>query len=80
MEKFTQKQLRSFGNEEVFWKRLKDYQAQNNTTGLPSAYELGYEAVGYSSGLYGCNGSLFKDKETNELIGVVGYNSNIYIR
>lgn len=80
MERFTQKQIRSFGGSDEFYARLHQWQTENNTTGLPSAYSLGLECVGYSAGVYGCNGSLFRDIETNRLYGCADRGYHIYVR
>ena len=60
-------------------KRLKDYQIAHKTSGIPSAYALGLECVGYSGGSYGCNGHLYRDIETGELLGTTGRDKFIYI-
>lgn len=76
--KLTQKEIRSIGNAEKFWNRLDVWQKENNCTGIPSAATLKLERIGYSSGVYGCNGSLFRDIENGELIGVAGRNYAMY--
>ena len=60
-------------------KRLKDYQIAHKTSGIPSAYALGLECVGYSGGSYGCNGHLYRDIKTGELLGTTGRDKFIYI-
>lgn len=80
MERFTQKQIRSFGGRDEFNAKLHEWQTEHNTAGLPSAYSLGLECVGYSVGVYGCNGSLFKDLATGRLYGCADRGYHIYIR
>ena len=80
MTKYTQKQLRNIGGYDKFSKRLSTWQKAHNTTGLPSAYQLGLECIGYSCGQLGCNGSLFRDLETGELFGCASRGYHIYIR
>ena len=80
MTQFTQKQLRAIGNADEFNKRLTAWQTANKTTGLPTAYALGVECIGYAVGAYGCSGSLFRDIKTGELFGLAGRGYHIYIR
>ena len=62
-----------------FWRRLEKYQKDNNTTGIPKAWDLGLVKIGYSAGVYGCNGTLYEDIETGDVIGAVGRGYNIYV-
>lgn len=80
MTRFTQKQLRSIGNEQRFYDRVKQYQHEHNTTGLPSPYDINVECIGYSAGYYGCNGSLFRDLTTGEMFGIGRRDYTIFIR
>lgn len=38
-----------------------------------------YEQIGYSAGVYGCNGMLFQGRETGKLYAVASRSSAIYI-
>ena len=80
MQKFTQKQLKQIGGAEAFAERLSAWQKEHNTTGLPRASQLDLECIGYSVGVYGCNGSLFRDLSTGELFGLGSRGYHIYIR
>lgn len=80
MVRYTQKQLRNIGNADKLYARVKAYQEERNTTGLPEAYTIGVECIGYSAGVNGCNGSLFRDLETGELFGIGKCDYTIYIR
>lgn len=80
MERYTQKQIRTIGGADKFAERLAKWQTEHNTTGLPTAYALGLECIGYSLGVYGCNGSLFRDPSTGEVFGLASRGYHIYIR
>ena len=79
MVRTTQKEIRRFGNEELFWERLKKYQKDNNTSGVPCASELGLKCIAYSVGVYGCNGTAYVD-ENGTIIGVPTRSYNSYVR
>lgn len=64
-----QKEIRQYDAREELHARLNAWQKANNTTGLPRPSELGLELVARSYGVYGANGSLFRDIETGELLG-----------
>lgn len=71
MEKFTQKQLKTlvkFGHAID----ATDYQ-------LRSDIDENYTQIGYSSGVYGCNGMLLKGRETLRLYAITGRTTAIYI-
>lgn len=71
MIELKQKQIKqqlhcSNGPEEV-WRRLREYQKEHNTTGMPSAYHLNLRVLGYSYGTYGVNGMMWQDITTGEI-------------
>lgn len=80
MTRYTQKQIKAIGNADKLHNRVRKYQEEHNTTGLPTAYAINVECIGYSTGVYGCNGSLFRDLTTGELFGVGTRDYTIYLR
>lgn len=83
MLKTTQKEIKRLearynGPGEV-WERVKKYQAEHNTSGIPSAYTLGLEVFAYSVGMYGCNGVAFRDLKTGEIYASGRRDNLIYI-
>lgn len=74
-----QKEIREHENREAVYAKVKAWQNEHNTTGLPSACRLGLEVVGRSYGVYGANGTLFRDLETGELYGVPARDETIYL-
>lgn len=77
--KTTQKFIRQYDKTEEFYNRLKKWQEEHNTSGLCDAYALGLKRIAYSAGVYGCNGTLYEDTTTHEIIGVPSRGYNIYI-
>lgn len=73
------KDIRMYENREEVMDRIEKYQKDHNTTGLPSAYEIGLRCIGRSYGVYGANGSLFEDVKTGELFGVCSRDYTIYL-
>ena len=71
MEKYTIKQLKSLVNSGV----AIDVTNANSKSEVPESYTQ----VGYSSGLYGCNGMLLKGCDTGKLYAVTGRTTAIYI-
>lgn len=70
MKKYTQKELR----------RLVDLGVALNITKSHNREDLGerYEQVGYSKGIYGCNGKLFQG-ESGQMYAIIGATSALYI-
>ena len=70
MKKYTQKELR----------RLVDLGVALNITKSHSREDLGerYEQVGYSKGIYGCNGKLLQG-ESGQMYAIIGATSALYI-
>lgn len=70
MEKYTQKQLRSLVASGV----AKDVTNAHNREAIPESYRQ----IGYSAGIYGCNGMLLQG-ESGQLYAVTSRTSAIYI-
>lgn len=70
MEKYTQKQLKSFVNSGV----AKDVTNANSRKDIPE----NYTQIGYSAGLYGCNGMLLKG-ESGQLYAVTARTNAIFV-
>lgn len=76
MTKYTQKQLRAM---------IRDGLATDITNGtIETRKEIEekegyYTQVGYSAGVYGCNGMLFKGHNTGALYAIVGSTSAIFV-
>jgi hypothetical protein len=70
MEKMTQKELKRL----VRVGAAKDITDSSSRSNIPE----GYSQVGYSSGIYGCNGMLLRG-ESGQLYAVTGRTSAIYI-
>ena len=70
MKKYTQKELR----------RLVDLGVALNITKSHDRTDLGerYEQVGYSKGIYGCNGKLLQG-ESGQMYAIIGATSALYI-
>lgn len=70
MRKYTQRQLKNL---------CIDGLAENITTAAPDPERRrACDAVGYSSGVYGCNGCLLRDRNTGKLYVIAARNSNIF--
>ena len=76
MTKYTQKQLKELVKnglaEDVTY-------ADNNKRREIEEAEGYYTQVGYSSGVYGCNGMLLKGNKTGKLYAVTSRSTAIYI-
>ena len=70
MEKMTQKELKRLVNVGA----AKDITYSSSRRDIPEDYRQ----VGYSSGVYGCNGMLLRG-ESGQLYAVTGRTSAIYI-
>ena len=70
MKKYTQKELR----------RLVELGIALNITKSRNRTDLGerYEQVGYSKGIYGCNGKLLQG-ESGQMYAIIGATSALYI-
>ena len=71
MEKYTIKQLKSLVNSGA----AIDVTHAKEKNDIPESYTQ----VGYTSGLYGCNGMLLKGYDTGKLYAVIGRTTAIYI-
>ena len=76
MTKYTQRQLR-----EMVARGMAENitNATNETRNDIEQKEGYYTQVGYSSGIYGCNGMLFKGKNTGTLYAITSRSQAIYI-
>lgn len=70
MEKYTQKQLRNL---------VATGAALDITNSATRAIPENYRQVGYSSGVYGCNGMLLKGLETGRLYAITDRTTAIYL-
>ena len=70
MKKYTQKELR----------RLVELGIALNITKSHNRTDVGerYEQVGYSKGIYGCNGKLLQG-ESGQMYAIIGATSALYI-
>lgn len=72
--------MRKYGQREI--KSLVKSGAAVDITNAPEAEVLTLwkrcEKVGYSSGLYGINGGLIRDRETGEFYAITARNSNLF--
>ena len=70
MKKYTQKELR----------KLVDLGIALDITKSHNREDLGerYEQVGYSKGIYGCNGKLLQG-ESGQMYAIIGATSALYI-
>ena len=79
MFKVRLKDVRSFAKEKELNERLQAWKDEHHTSGTCSASALGLECVAYSTGMYGCNGHIYRDSLTGELLGMPGRTEFIYI-
>jgi hypothetical protein len=70
MKQYTQKALRKL----VANKLATDITKTHDYNAVPKPYEM----VGYSKGIYGCNGKLLKDANGN-LYAIIGSTSALYM-
>jgi len=76
MTRYTQKQLKSMVQNGI----AEDVtNATNETRNAIEKAEGFYRQVGYSSGVYGCNGMLLKGEKTGKLYAVTARSQAIYI-
>lgn len=71
MEKYTQKQLKNL----VATGAAIDVSRAKSTKDIPEYYSQ----IGYSKGLYGCSGMLFKGLESGKLYAITSRTQAIYI-
>lgn len=70
MRKYTQRQLKNL---------CIDGLAENITTAAPDPERRRVcDVVGYSSGIYGCNGCLLQDRNTGDRFAIIGRCSNLF--
>ena len=70
MKKYTQKALRKLVADGL----ATDITKTHDYNAVPKPYEM----VGYSKGIYGCNGKLLKD-ESGRLYAIIGATSALYM-
>lgn len=76
MKRYTQKELKNFVNLGV---AVDITNGTNETRKEILAKENDLEKVGYSSGIYGCNGLLLKGYKTGTLYAVCSRSTAIFI-
>lgn len=76
MTRYTQHQLKSIISDGVA-KDITD--ATLKTRAQIEKSEGGYTQIGFSAGVYGCNGIMLKGHKTGALYAAVGYVQAIYI-
>lgn len=72
MERYTQKQLKTFVAAGVALD-ITNYSFEQ----AKALYNCGIEQIGYSTGIYGINGALFKDKEGN-MYAITARNTTLF--
>ena len=76
MTKYTQKQLRAMVADGI---AIDATRATNETRREIEAEEDYLRKIGYSSGVYGCNGLLLKGNKTGRLYAVTARTTAIFI-
>ena len=76
MTKFTQRQLRELVNSGA---AVDVTNGDNDTREKIEAVEGSYTQIGYSAGVYGCNGMLLQGKRTKQLYAVTKRTTAIFI-
>lgn len=71
MKKYTQKELKNLINLGL----AKDVTRAQSREDIPE----NYTQIGYSAGVYGCNGMLLKGLETGQLYAVAGRTTTVFI-
>ena len=71
MKKYTQKELKNLVNLGL----AVDVTRAGEREAIPE----NYTQIGYSAGVYGCNGMLLKGLETGQLYAVTGRTTAIFI-
>lgn len=72
MRKYTQKQLRELVRLGMA-QDITNYSFEQAN----ALYKQGITKVGYSSGVYGCNGALFQDDHTGEYYAITARNTTL---
>lgn len=76
MTKYTQRQLKAMVHDGI----AEDVTNATNETRNQIEKEEGfYTQIGYSSGVYGCNGMLLKGNKTGKLYAVTARTTAVYI-
>jgi hypothetical protein len=76
MEKYTQKELKSMVlNETAIDLTNLSYDDLLNV----KESENGFQQLGYSSGIYGCNGALLRGYNTKKLYVITSRNRNLFV-
>lgn len=76
MERYTQKQLKNLVNTGA---AVDITRGDNETREQILKEEEYYTQIGYSAGVYGCNGMLLKGRKTGKLYAITNTTSAIYI-
>lgn len=76
MTKYTQKQLREMVKDGI---AIDITYGDNETRKEIENQEQWLTQIGYASGIYGCNGMLFKGHKTNKLYAITTRSQAIYI-
>lgn len=76
MERYTQKQLKNLVNTGA---AVDITRGDNETREQILKEEEYYTQIGYSAGVYGCNGMLLKGHKTGKLYAITNTTSAIYI-
>lgn len=76
MERYTKKQLKNLVNTGA---DVDITRGDNETRAQILKEEEYYTQIGYSAGVYGCNGMLLKGHKTGKLYAVTSNTSAIYI-
>lgn len=76
MERYTQKQLKNLVNTGA---AVDITRGDNETREQIIKDEEYYTQIGYSAGVYGCNGMLLKGHKTGKLYAITNTTSAIYI-
>ena len=76
MQRYTQKQLKSLVKTGA---AIDVTNADNETRKQIERDEGYYNQIGYSAGVYGCNGMLLKGHKTGKLYAVTSRSQAIYI-
>ena len=75
MTKFTQRRLRELVNSGA---AIDITNGDNDTREKIEAVEGSYAQIGYSAGVYGCNGMLLQGKRTGQLYAVTRRTTAIF--
>ena len=76
MEKYTQKQLKNLVENGI---AVDITNGDNETRRAIENEEEYYNQIGYSCGMYGCNGMLLKGHKTGKLYAITARTTAIYV-